>query len=472
MTLTPMVDRRLQWIPLFTAHELRRDFRDVIAGAASLDAATNGLLASIRWHDVHFDALWSWHRPDVCGSVDEHIRRAMPRTRAVVAISRTALNEVTNEVPSHDPLGANLRRLSRGEPLAILDCLLLALDDGRRAALGWVGDWRDTRPLLEHLARLSEETLPILVRGETGTGKEMIARGLHIFGRRRHKPYLAVNCAELPETILESELFGHSRGAFTGAVADRIGLFEAAADGTVFLDEIGELPLAAQAKLLRVLEDHCVRRVGSSQPRPLFCRIVAATNRDLVAQMRERRFRADLYYRLRGSELVLRPLRERRGDLLAVAEVFAARAALRFRRRPVVLAPDARLALASHPWPGNLRELRQTIESAVLASATESLEATHLGICSASTEPPQPKEEPLLTARAVERAHIVRALASTAGNKMAAARLLGLSRQSLQRRMIRHGISSPAENGRSRPDVPSACDMRGTPSAGTPKFNG
>jgi len=273
----------------------------------------------------------------------------------------------------------------------------------------------------------------------------------------------------LPETILESELFGHSRGAFTGAVAERTGLFEAAADGTVFLDEIGELPLAAQAKLLRILEDHCVRRVGSSHGRPLFCRIVAATNRDLVAQMSEGRFRADLYYRLRGSELTLCPLRERRGDILAVAELFTARAALRFRRGPIALASDAKLALVSHRWPGNIRELRQTIEAAVLASTADNLEAVHLALSGSTVEEAPARGEPLLTAMAVERAHIVRALASTAGNKMAAARILGLSRQSLQRRMIRHGIAWPAENGRPQSTVQSALDARSAPRVSSAK---
>ena len=466
-----MIDGRLQWIPLFTAHELRRDFRDVIAAAVPVSGAGYGVLGSIDRGDVPVDALWGWHRPDPCAAIDEAIRGAIPPTRAVVAVSRTAAKDVTSELPAQDPLGANLRRLGRGEPLVVGEYSIVALDDGRRPGLGWVGDWRDTRPLLEHVSRLAEETLPILIRGETGTGKEMIARGLHVFGRRRHKPYLAINCAELPETILESELFGHSRGAFTGAVADRVGLFEAAGDGTVFLDEIGELPLAAQAKLLRVLEDHSVRRVGSSQPRPLFCRIIAATNRDVVTQVREGRFRADLYYRLRGSEVALRPLRERRDDLLAVAEVFAARAALRFRRRPITLAPDARLALVSHPWPGNIRELRQTIESAVLASASDSLDATHLGIATAAVAPGESSQEPLLTAKAVERAHIMRALSSTAGNKMAAARLLGLSRQSLQRRMVRHGIAWPAENGRSHADLPSECGGEMPPSLGTVRWN-
>jgi transcriptional regulator with PAS, ATPase and Fis domain len=305
----------------------------------------------------------------------------------------------------------------------------------------------------------------VLVYGETGTGKEMVARGIHMLGPRRDMPYLAVNCAELPESIVESELFGHTRGAFTGAISERAGLFEAAGGGTVFLDEIGELAPATQAKLLRLLEEHCVRRIGSSQPRPLACRVVAATNRDLASEIDHGRFRADLFYRLRGSEVRLAPLRERREDILPLAELFLARAMLRSRRGPVELGPDARVVLLSHHWPGNIRELRHAIEMAFLAAGGDGIAAHHLGLTPLLSDR-SPAIEPLLTAKAVERAHILRALASTAGNRMAAARILGLSRQSLQRRLLRHGIEvratigqreAPAtpENGRATTAKPS-----------------
>jgi len=241
------------------------------------------------------------------------------------------------------------------------------------------------------------------------------------------------------------------RGAFTGATTDRPGLFESAGDGTVFLDEVGELPLAAQAKLLRVLEEHRVRRIGAAQPRALACRIVAATNRDLGQEMARGRFRPDLYYRLRGSELFLRPLRDRRADILPLAELFASRAALRFRSGPVDLSDDARLALLSHDWPGNIRELRQTIEVAVLGAAGPTIGAADLALTPPGIEASASDSEPLLSVSAVERAHILRTLVSTAGNKMAAARILGLTRQSLQRRMIRHGIVTATASGRPQP---------------------
>ena len=436
-----------RWVPLCTAHELRRDFRDVVLSATVLSPIPGDSLWT--WlRDTRLDALWSRQPPWPCAELGAAVLRIAPYAQCVLLIGRSAVQEVAAELPAIDPLGANLRRLLRGELLHEGNQLLMAFDDRVRPCIGWLGDWGQTEALLERLSRLSDETLPVLVRGATGTGKEMIARGVHVFGRRRDKPYLAINCAELPESIVESELFGHTRGAFTGATAERIGLFEAAGDGTVFLDEIGELPLAVQAKLLRVLEEHRVRRVGSSQPRPLSCRVVAATNRELRKEIERRRFRADLFYRLRGSEVVLQPLGERREDVLALAEFFAARAELRFRRGPISLSEDAKLALMAHDWPGNIRELRQLIEVGVLACRGDSLDSQHLGLIPSAVAETT-GAEPLLTARAVERAHILRALASTAGNRMAAAKILGLSRQSLQRRMIRHGILSPAESGQS-----------------------
>jgi transcriptional regulator with GAF, ATPase, and Fis domain len=448
--MTPLeipLARRPHVISLCTAHEVRWDFRDVLLDAVPAATTTESAWEHLR--EQPLDALWSHNPPPESARLARRLTELSQARQGVVLIAGSAIREVAAELPAIDALGTNLRRLLRGETLKAFDHALLAFDDARMACIGWVGEWSETAPLIEKLARLADETLPVLIRGETGTGKEVIARALHILGRRRAKPYLPVNCAELPESILESELFGHARGAFTGATSERMGLFEAASDGTVFLDEVGELPLPAQAKLLRLLEEHRVRRIGSSQPRPLACRVVAATNRDLQKEIDRGRFRADLFYRLRGSELVLRPLRERRSDILPLAELFADRAALRFRRVTPELAADAKLALLSHPWPGNVRELRQTIEVAVLSAPAGRIDSPQLGL-PAVREPSRALVEPLLTARAVERAHILRALASTGGNKMAAAKILGLTRQSLQRRMIRHGIALPPERNQAR----------------------
>jgi DNA-binding NtrC family response regulator len=455
----------LGFIPLCTAHELRRDFRDLLV--AGLPAASASQTAALwrAFPERGLDVLWCRNSPPGSTRFIAEAAALDRAARAVLLIARSTVRDVAAELPASDPLGANLRRLLGGEALRAADHLVIAFDDQRRPCVGWVGDWSETGPLLERVGRLAEETLPALVRGETGTGKEMIARALHVLGRRREKEFLAINCAELPESILESELFGYTRGAFTGAGTDRIGLFEAAGEGTVFLDEIGELPLAAQAKLLRVLEEHCVRRIGSSQARPLSCRIVAATNRDLPRDVEHGRFRADLFYRLRGFEVHLRPLRERRDDILPLAQMFAARAALRFRTGRIEIGEDAQLVLISHAWPGNIRELRQTIDAATLGSPGERLDVRQLPLLPFANDE-RSAVEPLLTASAVERAHILRTLASTAGNKMAAARTLGLSRQSLQRRMIRHGISLPAGN-----ELPQPAEAPGNGSARPDRSN-
>jgi transcriptional regulator with GAF, ATPase, and Fis domain len=443
-----MAEPRFRWIPLCAPHELRRDFCDLLISATPTGCFGDRLFDLLQHEPL--DALWSRNPPTVEAELRRRVAELRPLARGCVLAARSVLQQVDGELAATDRLGAAIRALLHGDVLAAGDHLVLAFDDRQRPCVGWIGDWPDTQRLLDRLRRLADATVPVLIRGDTGTGKEMIARGMHVLGRRRDRPYLAINCAELPESIVESELFGHTRGSFTGAASDRPGLFEAASDGTVFLDEVGELAIATQAKLLRVLEEHCVRRIGSPQPRPLACRVTAATNRDLAIEITRGRFRADLFYRLRGWEIELTPLRERGDDILPLAEQFVARAALRSGRANVTLAEDAKIALLAHDWPGNIRELRHAIEIAVLACGGERLESHHLGLVP-SHSPGPPATEPLLTAKAVERAHILRALTSTAGNKMAAARILGLSRQSLDRRMLRHGISLPAAVGHPRP---------------------
>jgi DNA-binding NtrC family response regulator len=443
-----MAEPRFRWIPLCAAHELRRDFCDLLLAARPTGCFSHQLFEPLG--DEPLDALWSRNPPSVEGELRKRISEMRPIAQGGVLAPGSALRQLEGELAASDRLGSAIRALLHGNVLESGDHLVFGFDDRQRPCVGWIGDWLETRPLLERLRSLADASVPVLICGETGTGKEMIARGVHVLGRRRDRPYLAINCAELPESIVESELFGHTRGSFTGAASDRAGLFEAASDGTVFLDEIGELALASQAKLLRLLEEHCVRRIGSSQPRPLACRVVAATNRDLTAEIAQGRFRADLFYRLRGSEIHLAPLRERRDDILPLAELFVARAALRLGRTTVALGEDAKITLLAHDWPGNIRELRHAVEIAVLAARGDRVESHHLGLVP-SHSPGIFSVEPLLTAKAVERAHILRALTSTAGNKMAAARILGLSRQSLHRRMLRHGISIPAAIGQPRP---------------------
>ncbi len=232
---------------------------------------------------------------------------------------------------------------------------------------GLVGESPPMQALYALLERVAPTHVPVLVQGETGSGKELVARALHEHSRRRRKPFFAVNCAAVPAQLLESELFGHTRGSFTGASADRVGHFEAADGGTVFLDEIGDMPLEMQSKLLRVLQEGEVRPVGSNKVRHVDVRVVAATHRDLPRMCKERTFREDLYFRLNVVTLHLPPLRERPGDVPHLVRHFLRRIAAEVGR-PLELAPEALAALVAWSWPGNVRELENELRrAAVLA---------------------------------------------------------------------------------------------------------
>jgi len=227
-------------------------------------------------------------------------------------------------------------------------------------SFGMVGDSPAMQRVFELLERVAPSDVPVLIQGETGTGKELVARALHTHSRRANGPFLAENCAAVPANLLESELFGHVKGSFTGAVADRDGHLVAASGGTLFLDEIGDMPLEMQAKLLRVLESSEVRPVGSNKLRKVDVRLVAASNRDLAAMVAERTFRQDLFYRLNVVRIVLPPLRERNGDVAHLVRYFLARVA-----PGTDLTPEALDALATYPWPGNVRQLENELRRSV-----------------------------------------------------------------------------------------------------------
>jgi DNA-binding NtrC family response regulator len=230
----------------------------------------------------------------------------------------------------------------------------------------------------ELLRRLSRSTLPVLIIGETGTGKENAAQAVHAFSPRKAGPLLTINCAAIPENLFESELFGHVRGAFSGAIADKLGRLEAASGGTVFLDEIGELPLAAQAKLLRALETGMVSPVGSLRDRKIDCRVVAATNRDLEDEVGRGRFRQDLYFRLAAAMVVLPPLRERRAEIAPLAELFLKHATSKLDRGPLQLGPATLATLRQHPFPGNVRELRNLMDYCAATVVGDVIAPEHL----------------------------------------------------------------------------------------------
>ena len=318
-------------------------------------------------------------------------------------------------------------------------------------------DMIGTGPAMAEVFRLMESaagsSIAVLVEGETGTGKELVARGIHRASARASEPFVAVNCAALPETLLESELFGHRRGAFTGATQDQRGLFEAASGGTILLDEIGDMPMAMQAKLLRVLQEGEVTPLGDRQARKVDVRVISATNRDLTAEVARRAFRDDLYYRLGAFPIRVPPLRERREDIPLLAHCFLAAAAERHRRKVPGIDPAALDRLVRFDWPGNVRELQNEIERAVALVA----DGQAIGVAPLSAKltaarglaaegpvaapPPSASLSQLREARtAFEVQFISKVLAEHGRNVSRAARALGISRVALQKKMKEYGL--------------------------------
>jgi two-component system, NtrC family, response regulator AtoC len=310
------------------------------------------------------------------------------------------------------------------------------------------------------LERAAASTINVLLLGETGVGKEVLARFLHGASRCASGPFVALNCAALPESLLEAELFGHERGAFTGATQARPGLFEAADGGTLFLDEVGELPLTTQAKLLRVLEERQVVRVGGRTERPFDARFVSATNRDLEHATDDRNFRSDLYFRLAGLVLTIPPLRERPAEVLPMARGFLDAASAELDRQPLHLAPDALVLLEAYAWPGNIRELKNAMQRAAALARGSQVCAEHLperllraspgphaalsGSAVVATEANVDEMERLRgEMRAVERGRILEALEQCAGNQTRAAEQLGISRRTLLNRLQAYDLPRP-----------------------------
>ena len=300
------------------------------------------------------------------------------------------------------------------------------------------------------IQRLAPHAKSVLLNGATGTGKELAARAFHQTGPRRARPFLTVNCSAVVDTLFESELFGHVRGAFTGAVDSKAGLFEAAQGGTLFLDEVGELPLAVQAKLLRTLEFGEVQRVGSLETNHVDVVVIAATNRDLRADVAAGRFRGDLFYRLNVVELTLPPLRERREDIPYLTAAFMGDCATRMHKPLTATTPGAERLLMNAAWDGNVRELRNVVERACMLAdgslLTEREINASLGPSAHSARAaldasPAPAAPPSSALHDVERGHIVDVLRRVNGNRMAAAKVLGISRRALYRRLDRHHIT-------------------------------
>jgi transcriptional regulator with PAS, ATPase and Fis domain len=319
-----------------------------------------------------------------------------------------------------------------------------------------VGGSDALRDALDRARKVASSRLTtVLIVGETGTGKELFARGIHYSGPSRGEPFVAVNCAAIPESLLESELFGHERGAFTGAQAQKRGLMELAGAGTLFLDEIGELPPRLQPKLLRALEERRVRRLGGLEEVEIGCRIIAAANLSLYDAVARLEFREDLYYRLNVFRITLPPLRERQGDVELLARHFLGELAEQQQLAPKVLESGALAALRAHTWPGNIRELKNVIEHAAILSDGRSIGAEHLMIQHRTVLPATrqadgparaihipPEGKPL---HIIEREAVELTLQITGGNRSAAARILGISRPTLARKM--RELDVPVQSG-------------------------
>jgi DNA-binding NtrC family response regulator len=297
--------------------------------------------------------------------------------------------------------------------------------------------------VVELARRVAKVDTTVLITGESGVGKERIARLIHDESPRRGGGFLAVNCGAVTETLLESELFGHARGSFSGASSDRVGLFEAANGGTLLLDEIGEITPAMQVKLLRALQEREVRRVGETKSRPIDVRVLGATNRNLGAEVAAGRFREDLYYRLRVIELSIPPLRARKDDILPLARAILARTARRFDRKIVGFTPQAAERLRSYAWPGNVRELENAIESAVVLCDGSSLDIEQLpGELVPSAVPAVPSVGTALTLEEVERRYILSVLDANGGNRTKTAAELAIGQATLYRNLKEYGVAS------------------------------
>jgi DNA-binding NtrC family response regulator len=423
--------------------------------------ATDGAEALALVEETPFDVVVTDIRlPKVDGfSILRQVREDVPGTDvvlitafgsiadAVSAMRERAFDYVTKPFEPATLVrildGIAERRLLRRE-LAEARSQLAAADPGNLL----VGRSPAMLRLLEQVEAIAESEATVLLTGESGTGKELVAKTIHERGPRRSKPFVALNCAAIPPTLIEAELFGHERGAFTGAVRRRVGRFMAAHDGTLFLDEIAELPLDAQAKLLRVLEEGSFEPIGTNVTAEVDVRLVSATNRDLKALVAQGRFREDLYYRIRVVELVVPPLRERPGDLPLLVEHF-----LKKHARPDAephLSPAAWAALRGHSFPGNVRELQHAIEHAVVLSRRGEIGVEHLppDIRGPVGRPAKSGTRSLAVAlREFEREYILRTLELVGGERQRAAALLGISRKSLWEKVRRYGIERRRARG-------------------------
>lgn len=302
---------------------------------------------------------------------------------------------------------------------------------------GMVGSSKKFRDMVDIITRVKDNRATVLITGESGTGKELVARAIHYKGAFAANPFIAVNCAALPENLIESELFGYTKGAFSGANETKKGLFEAADGGTIFLDEIGTIPYNVQSRLLRVLQEKEVRKIGAQQSQKINVRIVSATNSDLLHLVHEKQFREDLYYRLNVVTIETAPLRERKDDILLLVHTFLKKYGEEYGRPSIAISDAAMQVLQSYSWPGNIRELENTVQRMIIMADT-AIEVAHIpeSITQPGPEHPFKKESMLLSLQEAEKAHILKVLAAVGDNKTKAAEILGIDRKTLRSKLL------------------------------------
>ncbi len=442
--------------------------------------AGSGTDALRRLERERFDAIIAdIVLPDLSGlEVLERSRALRPSAAVILITGRASVESAVEALRKGaddylrkpfllDDLGAALRRVlePRGADPAGPG---RARPSGAGADAWLVGESPRMRAVREQIARCAATVGTVLVTGESGTGKELVARAVHAAGPRRDGPFVPVNCGAIPETLLESQLFGHVRGAFTGAIHASPGLFAAAAGGTLFLDEIGELPAPLQVKLLRVIEEKQVWPVGATRPVPVDVRIVASTNRDLPGEVAAGRFRADLFYRLDVLQIRLPPLRERRGDIPRLVEHFLGRIAARLGRPCPRLDTAALGVLVNHEWPGNVRELANVLERAMVQADGDLIRPADLS-AEVAQDAGDPPADLRAAVRLFERRHIEAAVAAAGADKREAARRLGISLASLYRKLggaePRPGGGGAARSGCPGDSLPGPHSPRMTPSS-------
>ncbi len=408
-----------------------------LEGYRVLTAATGAEARAISRRERLHCAFVDLRLPDVGGI--ELVSSLRARDASVVVITAYATVDTAVNAMKLGAADYLQKPFDNQDIVEMADRLCLGAHEARLVRpVAPVGDLvvesQSMKEIVATLSKVRDSEIPVLLQGESGTGKEMLASLIHRQGRRREQPFVAINCAAIPSDLLESELFGHEKGAFTGAQATRVGRFEAAGEGTIFLDEIGDMSPHLQTKLLRALEERSFEPVGSTRSVSLRARILASTNCDLQERIRDKRFRLDLYYRLKGVTVTIPPLRERRDDIEPLVACFLDRYRARYQKPSVEISREAIRHLRSYGWPGNVRELKNAIESAVLLSEGDRALLPQDFLLEGSTEGSVPE------LWRQEKEGIIEVLGRTGFNRSNAARTLGMSRRTLYNKMKKYGI--------------------------------